>query len=75
MQVYLQPAATEEPVRLVGWGAVEVAAGGTATVTVDCDARLWRRWDEQAGRWAALPEGGELLVARGLGDIRHRLAL
>jgi beta-glucosidase len=75
VQVYLQPAEPGQPVRLVGWGAAEVNAGGTATVTVDCDARLWRRWDEQAGRWSTLTGGGELLVARGLGDIRHRLAL
>jgi beta-glucosidase len=75
VQVYLQPAGADEPVRLVGWAAAEVPAGGTATVTVECDARLWRRWDEQTGRWAPLPNGGELLVARGLGDIRHRLAL
>jgi beta-glucosidase len=44
-------------------------------VTVDCDARLWRRWDAEAGQWSTLAPGGELLVARGLGDIRHRLAL
>jgi beta-glucosidase len=75
VQVYLQPREADEPVRLVGWAAAEVAAGDTATVTVDCDARLWRRWDEQAGQWASLAEGGELLVARGLGDVRHRLAL
>jgi beta-glucosidase len=75
VQVYLQPSDADEPVRLVGWAAAEVAAGDSATVTVECDARLWRRWDEQAGRWASLSEGGELLVARGLGDVRHRLAL
>jgi beta-glucosidase len=75
VQVYLQPSETDEPVRLVGWAAAEVAAGETVTVTVECDARLWRRWDEQAGHWASLAEGGELLVARGLGDVRHRLAL
>ena len=36
------------------------------------DPRMWRRWDVDAGGWAAL-EGGELLVARGLGDVRLRL--
>jgi beta-glucosidase len=75
VQVYLQPAETDQPVRLVGWSAAEVAAGGTATVTVDCDARLWRCWDTDADRWSVLADGGELLVARGLGDVRHRLAL
>jgi beta-glucosidase len=75
VQVYLQPAEPDEPVRLVGWAAAEVAAGESATVAVECDARLWRRWDEQAGHWTTLAEGGELLLARGLGDVRHRLAL
>lgn len=75
VQVYLQPAEPGQPVRLVGWAATEVAAGAAATVTVECDARLWRRWDDEVGRWSTLAEGGELLVARGLGDIRHRLAL
>lgn len=75
VQVYLQPAEPDQPVRLVGWAAAAVAAGSTATVVVECDARLWRRWDTEAGQWSTLAAGGELLVARGLGDVRHRLAL
>ena len=75
VQVYFQPAEADQPVRLVGWSAVEVPPGDSAIVTVDCDARLWRRWDTEASRWARLSDGGELLVARGLGDIRHRLPL
>ena len=75
VQVYLQPAEQDQPVRLVGWAAVEVPAGQSATVAVDCDDRLWRRWDSAAGRWARLADGGELIVARGLGDVRHRLPL
>ncbi|HEU4424476.1 MAG TPA: glycoside hydrolase family 3 C-terminal domain-containing protein [Pilimelia sp.] len=75
VQVYLQPADPDQPVRLVGWQAVEVAPGATASVTVRTDARLWRRWDTAAARWASLPPGGQLLVARGLGDIRATLAL
>jgi beta-glucosidase len=75
VQVYLKPAEPDQPVRLVGWAAAEVAAGGTETLTVDCDARLWRRWDAEAGQWSTIAGGGELLVARGLGDVRHRLAL
>jgi beta-glucosidase len=62
-------------VRLVGWSTVDVAAGGSATVEVTTDARLWRRWDTEADQWSSLAPGGELLVARGLGDIRHRLPL
>jgi beta-glucosidase len=75
VQVYLQPNETDQPVRLVGWAAAEVPAGESTTVTVHCDGRLWRRWDSKAGGWARLADAGELLVARGLGDIRHRLPL
>jgi beta-glucosidase len=75
VQVYLQPAESDQPVRLVGWTAVEVAAGESAVATVDCDGRLWRRWDTEANGWSRLAGGGELLVARGLGDVRHRLPL
>jgi beta-glucosidase len=74
VQVYLQPRNDGEPVRLVGWTAVEVAAGETATVEVTTDSRLWRRWDTEADSWGAPLTGGELLVARGLGDIRSRIA-
>ncbi|HEY7721957.1 MAG TPA: glycoside hydrolase family 3 C-terminal domain-containing protein [Pedococcus sp.] len=75
VQVYLQPAEGDQPVRLVGWAAVDVPSGGSATASVDCDARLWRRWDAEADGWARLADGGELIVARGLGDVRHRLPL
>ena len=50
VQVYLDPADEDQPVRLVGWGSAAVPPGGTATVTVTCDARLWRRWDTAADR-------------------------
>jgi beta-glucosidase len=75
VQVYFQPAETDQPVRLVGWAGVDVAAGASASVEVRTDARLWRRWDTAAGRWGASLTGGELLVARGLGDIRASLPL
>ena len=38
-------------------------------------ARMLRRWDESAGGWQALPLDGQLLLARGLGDVRARLDL
>ena len=72
VQVYLAPADAGQPVRLVGWAAADVPAGDTAEVVVRCDERMWRRWDAEAGRWSRL-DGGELLVARGLGDVRLRL--
>jgi beta-glucosidase len=71
VQVYLEPAAADQPVRLVGWTAVTAAPGETVPVRVETDARLWRRWTPEG--WDQLPPGGRLLVARGLGDIRATL--
>ena len=63
--MYLRPADEDQPVRLVGWQAVTVASGESATVTVTPDDRMWRRWNPAgAGR-----------AARGLGDIRATLPL
>jgi beta-glucosidase len=72
VQAYLSPAEPDQPVRLVGWAAFDVPAGATADVVVHTDERMWRRWDADAGGWTTL-EGGELLVARSLGDVRLRL--
>ncbi|GIF45973.1 beta-glucosidase [Asanoa ferruginea] len=72
VQVYFAPSEPDQPVRLVGWAAAEAAPGESVPVTVDCDTRLWRRWD--GAGWATLT-GGTLLVARGLGDIRATLPL
>ncbi|RZU63711.1 glycoside hydrolase family 3 C-terminal domain-containing protein, partial [Zhihengliuella halotolerans] len=74
VQVYYRPADATQPVRLAGYQGVQVAAGADATVRVECDARLFRRWDAQANTWAEL-NGGELIVARGLGDVRGRVEL
>jgi beta-glucosidase len=74
VQVYLQPVEADQPVRLVGWRAVEVPAGGRAEVRVPTDDRMWRRWDASGG-WARLAPGGTLLIARGLGDVRARIPL
>ena len=73
--MYFEPAEPDQPVRLVGWRAVTVPAGGSADVTVATDARLWRRWDVTAHGWARLGGGGRLLVARGLGDVRATIEL
>jgi beta-glucosidase len=75
VQVYLEPAAADQPVRLVGWEPVDVAAGQSVPVEVRTDARLWRRWDARSGQWAQLPAGGRLLIARGLGDVRGVIEL
>ena len=76
VQVYLDPQRDDQrddqPVRLVGWAGVDVPAGQSVTAQVVCDRRMWRTWDTASGTWQTL-DGGELLVARGLGDVRHRL--
>jgi beta-glucosidase len=69
VQVYWRPE-DSAPVRLVGYAiADEVVPGEERTVSVPCDRRAFRLWDEAASCWA-MPAGGTLLVARGLGDIR-----
>ena len=75
VQLYFRPAEHDQPVRLVGWQDVTVDPGESATVTVTADPRLWRRWDTETGGWKQLRPGGELLVARGLGDIRTSVDL
>lgn len=75
LQVYLEPAEEDQPIRLVGYRGAEVPAGATAVVTVACDERLRRRWDEATGSWERLAAGGDLLIARGLGDVRARVSL
>ena len=70
VQVYWRPADPGAPVRLVGYAiADEVVPGEERSVTVACDPRAFRLWDEAAGAWTT-PSGGTLLVARGLGDVR-----
>jgi beta-glucosidase len=76
VQVYAEPAVSDQPVRLVGWAAVTLDPGQSARVEVTTDARLWRRWDTEANTWGTpLPYDGRLLIARGLGDIRADLPL
>jgi beta-glucosidase len=75
VQVYYDPQTEGQPVRLVGWAIAQVAAGASATVDVTTNARLWRRWNEQANTWGKPLTGGQLLLARGLGDVRASLAL
>lgn len=75
VQVYFDPSADGQPVRLVGWTPVELEAGASATVEVTTDSRLWRVWDGAAGTWGTPLSGGELLIARGLGDIRARVTV
>jgi beta-glucosidase len=62
-------------VRLVGWASAAAEPGESVRVDVATDALLWRRWDTAAGTWGRIADGGRLLVARGLGDVRAEVAL
>jgi len=75
VQVYLQPADPEQPTRLAGWRAVTLEPDASRSVEVPTDPRMWRRWDTASGSWQLLPPAGQLLVARGLGDVRAALDL
>ncbi|MFF1385262.1 glycoside hydrolase family 3 C-terminal domain-containing protein [Arthrobacter sp. NPDC058288] len=75
VQVYLDPAEEDQPVRLVGYAGVDVPAGTTVTVRVPCEERLRRRWNEATDAWESLAAGAQLILARGLGDIRARVSL
>lgn len=74
IQVYARPADPDEPIRLIGWAGAHVEPGRTAAVDVPCDQRAQRRWDPEKRTWNPLPNT-ELLIARGLGDIRLTLPL
>ena len=75
VQLYFRPDAAGQPVRLVGWTAVHAGPGESVTARVVADTRMWRRWDTAANGWGVLPEGGELVLARGLGDVRATLTI
>ncbi len=75
VQVYFQPAESVQPVRLVGWTSFSADPGESVTAQVNTDARMWRRWNSDTSSWDALNSGGELIIARGLGDIRATLPL
>ena len=69
VQIYWRPDGPA-PVRLVGYAiADEVVPAEERTITVACDRRAFRLWDETTSDWTT-PSGGTFLVARGLGDIR-----
>jgi beta-glucosidase len=74
VQLYFQPTEPQHPVRLAGWTALTADPGESATVDVVADPRVCRYWNTPSNRWARLA-AGQLIVARGLGDIRYVLDL
>lgn len=75
VQVYFRPAEPDQPVRLVGWTTIDAAAAESVHALVNTDSRLWRRWSTEARKWEVLRSGGQLILARGLGDVRATLSL
>jgi beta-glucosidase len=74
VQVYFRPASADQPVRLVGWTHLTVAAGESVRAKIRTEHWMWRRWDAATNEWASIDvAGGQLLLARGLGDIRATL--
>lgn len=74
VQVYRAPRDPNHPVRLIGWTALELNPGESATTTVTCDPRPQRVWDTEHHSWST-PGPADLLIARGLGDVRCRMSL
>ena len=73
VQVYWRPDGPA-PIRLVGYAvADEVVPGEERMVTVGCDPRGFRLWNEAASGWD-VPSGGTFVIARGLGDIRLEIS-
>jgi beta-glucosidase len=75
VQVYFQPVETDQPVRLVGWSSINLSPGVSQRVQVETDRRMWRRWNTEASTWQTLSGRGQLIIARGLGDVRATLTM
>jgi beta-glucosidase len=71
-QVYASPAAGgwEAPKRLVGFAKVELAPGGTQTVSIDVDPRLLANFDQSAHSWRIAPGNYTLMLGASSADLR-----
>lgn len=72
VQAYLRPDADAEPVRLIGFTVLTVPKNGQVTAHIQVESRARRVWDEARNRWKETLLNGDLLIARGLGDVRLR---
>jgi beta-glucosidase len=75
IQIYFQPAEADQPVRLVGWSSISLEPGASRRIAVKADDRMWRWWNTETSTWNRLSHGGQLIVARGLGDVRATLQI
>jgi len=74
VQVYLRPRDDAHPIRLIGWAQATLEPEEDGTVEVLCDARMQRYWEAETETWQPF-SGADLLVARGLGDVRVTISL
>lgn len=75
VQVYLEPAdgtlfGAPEPLRLIGFTAVDLPAGATETVRVDVTPQTLKRWDTVANAWTTVPGTYRLAIGRHAADPR-----
>ncbi|MDI2124668.1 alpha/beta hydrolase fold domain-containing protein [Yinghuangia seranimata] len=75
VQVYLEPDTGElfgapEPIRLIGFAAVEADAGAEVVARVTVDPATLARWDEAAGAWTTVPGTYRVSARRGVADPR-----
>ncbi|MFI1386102.1 beta-glucosidase [Embleya sp. NPDC020886] len=73
VQVYLEPAdgtlfGAPEPLRLIGFTAVDVPAGATEAVRVHVTPRTLERWDTEANAWTTVPGTYRLAIGRHAAD-------
>lgn len=74
VQVYGRPRDQSHPVRLIGWDQIALNAGEAGVVDVHCDERLQRFWNQEVHQWDTV-DLAEVVVARGLGDVRITIPL
>jgi beta-glucosidase len=75
VQVYLEPVdgvlfGGAEPLRLVGYGTVQAAAGTTAMVRIAVRPEVLARWDPAASGWTIVPGPYRVSVGRNVADLR-----
>jgi beta-glucosidase len=74
VQVYLEPEGGElfgmpEPIRLIGFAAVEVDAGTEAVARVAVAPHTLARWDVDAHAWTVVPGSYRITVGRNVADL------
>ena len=74
IQAYVQ-APGEMDYRLAGFGSIELAAGGSGTVTFTLEPQAFRRWDGTVGQWNTPSGSHRVLVGRSSVDLPVSLSV